>query len=456
MIFLRLALGYLLQMGPFAFLSSYPFLNHFKYSKRKTLWLTVLMLLCLSIIFAGVSCYLFVLLSPDESNIHLSFSASNLVFMLCLIPCLLWYIFAIKVIWQKKLFIFFFCLTAALALTSTSNIIEMVMNPIGGMGMLPYQGSSLFTIAGVTAIVLPPLWLLLKYAYLPVAEGLSPKESGYLSILSALLFIVLGSGLIFSNYEEMNNPLLLFFYCALMITVFVIYFACFKLFFHTHQKLIAEQNLVQIAHQLEMNEAQYSHIIDNIENSRKMRHDLRHHFLVLKALLSTDKNAEALEYLNQFTQSLDDSALIKWCDNTIVNMIISYYKTLSEEKDITFNTRITLPQEIAIQDSDISVLLGNLLENAITAAACAPEQNPSINLNIIRSGKMLAITADNSFDGHTNIENGRFCSTKAHHTGIGLQSIEIIAKKYSGGVEFDTSTDKDGFVFHASVMLKTD
>ncbi|MEG0376843.1 MAG: GHKL domain-containing protein [Eubacterium sp.] len=457
MIFFRLFLGYLLQMIPFAYLCCYPFLNYLRYSKRKTLGITLLLFLTLGTLFSGGSCYLFTLFSArDASNIHASFSVSNLIFMGCLIPCFFWYAFSIKAIWQKKLFIFFFCMTAALALTSTANIIEMYLYPTSDMGGLPYRGNALFTIASVTAIALPLLWLLLKYAYLPVEESLGSKESGYLSILSVLLFIILGSGLIFSNYERMNDPLLLFFYCALMVTVFVIYFVCFKLFFHTHEKLVAEQNLVQIAHQLEMNEAQYKRISDNIENSRKMRHDLRHHFLVLQGLLSTQKNAEALQYLEQFTPSLDDSAVIKWCNNTVVNMVLSHYKTLAEEKKITFNTRVTLSEEITVQDSDISVLLGNLLENAITAAARAPKENRLINLNIIRSGKMIAITADNGFDGKIKPENGRFLSIKPHHTGIGLQSIESIAKKYSGGVEFDTTTENGGFIFHASVMLKMD
>jgi hypothetical protein len=62
---------------------------------------------------------------------------------------------------------------------------------------------------------------------------------------------------------------------------------------------------------------------------------------------------------------------------------------------------------------------------------------------------MLAVTVDNGFDGMVNMDCGRYRSTKSQHTGIGLQSIEDIAVKYNGGVEFSHKNQE----FHSSVML---
>ena len=62
---------------------------------------------------------------------------------------------------------------------------------------------------------------------------------------------------------------------------------------------------------------------------------------------------------------------------------------------------------------------------------------------------MLAITVDNSFSGTVRMSDGKYLSTKKSHTGYGLESMEAIAEKYSGGVEFT----HEGRVFHSSVMM---
>lgn len=121
------------------------------------------------------------------------------------------------------------------------------------------------------------------------------------------------------------------------------------------------------------------------------------------------------------------------------------------DKKIIFTVRINLPSKLTVSDFDISVLLGNLLENAIEAASHASEAERLILLNIISSGKMLAITVDNGFDGHVNLDGDKYLSTKKRHTGIGLKSITNIAEKYNGGVQFS----HEETIFHASVMLGT-
>ncbi|MBD5088722.1 MAG: sensor histidine kinase [Clostridiales bacterium] len=129
-------------------------------------------------------------------------------------------------------------------------------------------------------------------------------------------------------------------------------------------------------------------------------------------------------------------------------MYNSYYP--AEENQIDFTVRIQIPKELPIQDSDISVLLGNLLENAITAVTSAPDGQQIIRLNMIVSRKTLIITVDNGFDGIVSYKNGEYLSTKPKYNGLGLKSITSIAEKYGGGVEF---THED-MVFHSSVMLE--
>ena len=68
---------------------------------------------------------------------------------------------------------------------------------------------------------------------------------------------------------------------------------------------------------------------------------------------------------NNSVRLLDNYHAVKFCSNSVANMVLNYYYSLALQQDIAFTARIDLPKELAIQDEDLSVLLGNLLENAI-------------------------------------------------------------------------------------------
>ena len=85
MIFLRLSAGFLLQVIPFAVLTLYPYCEQLRFSKKRSVLLTLWLILGLSALFAGCGCYLRFLLPPD----HTLFQAVTWSFSCVLLPCLL-------------------------------------------------------------------------------------------------------------------------------------------------------------------------------------------------------------------------------------------------------------------------------------------------------------------------------------------------------------------------------
>lgn len=442
MLFLKMFISCTVLLMLCALLCFYPFINHFRFSRRTTCAVTGGLLTVLGLFFAGVCCYLVSALPSEQI-----FPKADLAFLACLLPCVGWYIYAVQEIWQKKLYIFALTLTSGLAVTFVMNAMGVLLLPASATPPNPLP--NLPQLCVITAVLVPLLWLLLKQFYMPVSDGLSRKESGYLSVLSLLLFAMLACGLIPVNYMARTQPQSFLLCGILLLTVFSIYFICFKMFRHAHESAAAQQSVARIQHQFEINNEQYKRIRDNIELSSRLRHDFHHHAIVLQGFLAANELGKAEEYLGQFTKMLEESAVASLCENPVVDAVASYYRTLANGREIVFTAHIKLPNEVAVQDSDLSVLLGNLLENAIAAADRASKEQRYVQLNILCSGKMLAITVDNGFDGGIKPEGGGYRSTKANHSGIGLKSIESVAEKYGGGVEFTHEPQ----VFHASVML---
>lgn len=450
MIFLRLCFGYLVQLVPFALLCFLPFMNHFRFSKRKTTVLTACIVLVCSFVFSISGTFLAGILPGN----HSLFQAVNLIFMFCLLPCLFWYIYAIKTIWQKKLFIFSFTLTCALIITSIGNMISTWIYYDASTDGLPYKGYTTVILLFVSVLFLP-LWnFLLKKYFVPLEEVFGKKESGHLAILSLILFIVLSSWLSFFNYDSLfREPTLFFLYFALLTSAYMIYLLYFKMFSSLQEKHVTEKRYMEVEYNMQLLDKQYTQLQENIENSRRLKHDLKHHMLAIYEYLNQHENEKAADYIQKYLHTLQEFELLKFCNHQLINMIVSHYYALAKEQDIDFQVHLSLPKELPIANSDLTILLGNLLENAVAAASKSKPEERSIQLNIILHRKMLAITLDNSFNGEIKCsDNGEYLSTKENHNGMGLKSIADISDKYNGGVEFH----HDDREFHSCVMIGTE
>ena len=420
MIFWRLFFGWLIQIGPFALLCIQPFAGQLRFPLRKTGAVMMILFAGLAAAFALTGCALHRASASDPWL----FVKVNMAFFVSLIFCFLWYLYAVTASWPKKLFVFSYVLSGAFIITSISNAIATRLH-MGRSDGLPYLGCTPLILLLAAAVFLPVLFFVLKRHYQIMADSFTNRESIYISTLSIVLCVALSSGLICFGYLNLYEPMNLLLYIALLISIFAMNGICFKLLDITHEKMSAQRKYDELHCQLSLQVEQYRRISNNMEATRRMRHDLKHHMITIQGFLP------------------------KLCDNAVVNTVADYYRMLSAEQDICFSARIAIPADLAVQDIDLSVLIGNLLENAFDAALLVEGEARFIRFNMACFGKMLAVTVDNGFNGTVKMEAGRYLSTKDQHSGFGLASVEAIAEKYSGGVEFTHEAE----VFHSSVML---
>lgn len=163
-----------------------------------------------------------------------------------------------------------------------------------------------------------------------------------------------------------------------------------------------------------------------------------------------DGNLDALrEYLARYNESLPNDSLIRFCENTAANAVLLYFSQQAKENDVDFIAQVEIPEDIFISDTDLSVLFGNLIENALEACRNESGKDRKIMIRASLIGSSFCITVDNTFSGalrHT--PDGMLVSTKHKGLGLGTQSVKSIAAQYSGICRFEM---RDG-MFYASVM----
>ena len=216
----------------------------------------------------------------------------------------------------------------------------------------------------------------------------------------------------------------------------------------------------QLAKNLELEEKQHYHDLERVafqtlqermEETRRMRHDLRHHIHMVSHYLEEKEYDKLQEYVNGYRDALSDGERIRFCENRIINNILVYFASQAREHQIDFSVKLSIPDDLRMKDHEISVLLGNLLENALDACIAQTNSNRRIIVKGKGDANSLIFTIDNTFENELiRNQQGELMTTKPNGNGIGVNSVKKIVERYNGFF----SADKKEDMFCVSFMLK--
>lgn len=196
---------------------------------------------------------------------------------------------------------------------------------------------------------------------------------------------------------------------------------------------------------------QYDRLSTHMEDMRKARHDLRQHLTVVQSYLKRDDKTGLAEYIDIYKSELPADTLDLYSRNDVLNAVICYYAALARRDKIQFDAQVNYPDNSPVTDTEITVLVGNLLENALEASQKVDKEFKFIKLRIkYQESTSLLILVDNSYEGYVKFKNGTPLSSKREGFGIGAASIREIASRYNGRVLFEQRDQ----VYYASVYLK--
>lgn len=194
----------------------------------------------------------------------------------------------------------------------------------------------------------------------------------------------------------------------------------------------------------------YDEVDTMYRKMRGWRHDYHNHIQVLKAHMGLAQYEEATDYLDKLEEDLTTVDTVLKTGNVMLDAILNSKLTLIQEKRIAVDATAIVPEEIAISGIDLSVLIGNLLDNAMEACMQIPEERDRfirIYIDIIK--KQLYISVTNSMVGGTQKKGMSFLTNKPGNHGFGLLRIDSIVAKYNGYLNRQTENG----VFATEVTL---
>ena len=212
------------------------------------------------------------------------------------------------------------------------------------------------------------------------------------------------------------------------------------------QKEINDSNL-----KLEKMKYETANIKKSYDEAMKIKHDMKHYVNLAITLLNEKKYDDLKKHLEEF--SSDQIGSIKkyiYTENLLIDAVINTKMSIAEKNKIKFEMVYThkIKKEY---ESDISILLSNLLDNAIEACNNLQSDNRFIRLSMYNKKSYYCIEVINSSATHIIDKNPDLKTTKkdTQNHGYGVKSCRDIIEKYNGMEKFENSNNE----FKVRIML---
>ena len=227
------------------------------------------------------------------------------------------------------------------------------------------------------------------------------------------------------------------------IIVFIIY--------GNSQRNLTELFELKTAKLQEEQDKKYFDLIESTNTEmRGFVHDIKNHLIQISNI---DSIADIQDYINDLLLGVDKFTYSGISKNKMLDLIISKYIRICENKGIRFEVDAKTANLSYINDADLSTLLNNLLDNAVESAEKSYEG--FIYLSVFSRNELFdgLIIRNTCLQKPYDI-NGKLQTTKNNKKihGIGISNINKIIKKYNA--VYDWRYDAENNVFETDIAFK--
>ncbi len=179
-------------------------------------------------------------------------------------------------------------------------------------------------------------------------------------------------------------------------------------------------------------EHSYGEIRDIYMDMRGWRHDYHNHMQVMKARLSLGDIEGMGAYLDQLERELDRVDTLVRSGNLMTDAILNSKLTLARRNHIQVNCKAKLPEQLPLEDVDLCVILGNLLDNAIEACQKLKEDSRTMRLYMAVNKGQFYLSLQNSAPEEPDFDARNYITSKRGNHGLGMKRVKAAVDKYHG------------------------
>lgn len=322
-------------------------------------------------------------------------------------------------------------------MTLTEGFLAIAMSWVSKNLSLQHQG---FWVQVTAAFILKILFILLLIG----VQGRwsftlnQPRSSDlYLLILPCFITIcAVRCGLrldsaVFENYLSSFGTNATVALSVLMVAAVLVFFFVMEMFGKIRCLTDAGQEAAVLKSQLEGQKLYLEEARKRNKEYASFRHDIHHHMLVLTGLMRQELNPKAMDYARTFDKNSRNLSVSIATGRLVLDILLQEKISQARRCGIRAVCKVEIPEIFGVQDMDLCVIAGNIMDNAIQACKDVRIKDPFLSIRTINRAGFLVIEAVNTAENPTIIK-----------PGIGIENIKMIAEKYMGTLEMEADNNR--------------
>lgn len=238
---------------------------------------------------------------------------------------------------------------------------------------------------------------------------------------------------------------------SILITIFVLALTNIVSYFLIYQvqKLLKNKyELKLLQEKMAFEKDRYEESAQVWEDIRKVRHDIKNHFVVIRGYLQNEDMPACEEYIEHIMPSVESMGNLIRSNNSVLDYLINSKLSGLKETQIIISGVVGNLDDI--EDTDLASVIGNVLDNAVEAQKTVTGTK-RIELLFRVKNENRVIICKNTVSESVLQNNQELRSTKGNREdhGLGHKIVETILQKYDGWVDY---FENDG-MFGVQIML---
>lgn len=343
--------------------------------------------------------------------------------------------------YKKVLFISYLGITAILSMIGL--MVEAVIVEIGSYLQITMTDNQINLIAQL--LVLLFIWLIGNYFNQKYPDGLKRLGTWYLLVFAIILFFdsaiitILGHFIVDTLEAERKWVLIIILYLGIVVGILI----QIVLLINTliTRNIYKEKDALAQKY-LDIQNEHYSYLEKREVETKKFRHDIKNHLMLLEKLMQREDYKGVTKYLADINEKVSTFGNRISVNNGIADAILNKYYDEAAEKEIELKVNGHFPLECSITAYDICTVLSNLLSNAIQAEQEAAGKCVSVDIRYTE--ELLLLVIENDYVHRLKVENGVYWTTKEDELGhgYGLANVRECVERNGGSMSITTDNQR--------------
>ena len=206
----------------------------------------------------------------------------------------------------------------------------------------------------------------------------------------------------------------------------------------------------QMEDQIRFQKEKYEQLSESYRQSRRIIHDLKKQYFCINEYVDNKEYDKLKTFTSEAVRDIESTYSKYNTGNLAIDSFLTNYDTLAAKNHIQFVAKLGVTyNRIPVNDYDLCVILGNMLDNCLKACIANPSSENFIHIAIATTeNDKFTIHCENTTAEGTSLEHIHASRQNSLYHGYGLTNIRNTAEKYHGFFTYSVET-----LFYMDLMI---